>query len=221
MALCNIPCLTNPTHSFAIHNFHPSPSDQPALPLYIPQCLRNPPHRFHLPSLEQPLRIQIEGPLLALQKLLPEVSWHVPHNFPEFPLPVGPKLAELAFQRIYKRDVQQDLIGDMVVRDEYKGWVVEARPVAMIDYYGVTFDHLVPSDETDPEVLQINIIEIEDDGGLYANKYNLFNINPGDYIGKKVLAVPRCCQKRKGTTDRVRINDAVKARDGLDDTISQ
>jgi hypothetical protein len=30
----------------------------------------------------------------------------------------------------------------------------------MIDYYGVTFDHLVPPDDTNPEVLQINIVEI-------------------------------------------------------------
>ncbi|KAE9972752.1 hypothetical protein BLS_003910 [Venturia inaequalis] len=60
----------------------------------------------------------------------------------------------------------------------------------MIDYYGVTFDHLVPIDDTDPEVLQINIVEIEDDGGVYANMYNPFDIDPAEYIGKKVLAVP-------------------------------
>lgn len=82
----------------------------------------------------------------------------------------------------------------------------------MIDYYGVTFDHLVPPDDTNPEVLQINIIEIEDDMGEYANKYNPFEIDPEEYIGKKVLAVPRCCQIRKGTTDRVRVNDGVKSR---------
>lgn len=81
---------------------------------------------------------------------------------------------------------------------------------SMIDYYGVTFDHLVPADDTDPEVLQINIVEIEDDAGAYANKYNPFDIDPEEYIGKKVLAVPRCCQYRKGTTDRLRVNDGVK-----------
>lgn len=82
----------------------------------------------------------------------------------------------------------------------------------MIDYYGVTFDHLVPADDTNPEVLQINIVEIEDDAGVYANKHNPFEIDPKEYIGKKVLAVPRCCQNRNGTTDRVRVNDAVNAR---------
>ena len=82
----------------------------------------------------------------------------------------------------------------------------------MIDYYGVTFDHLVPPDDLDPEVLQINIVEVEDDGGVYANKYNLFDIDPVEYIEKKVLAVPRCCQKRNGTTDRKRVNEAVNIR---------
>lgn len=84
----------------------------------------------------------------------------------------------------------------------------------MIDYYGVTFDHLVPADDTNPEVLQINIVEIEDDGGAYANKYNPLEIDPAEYIGKKVLAVPRCCQNRRGTTDRRRVNDMVNLRDG-------
>jgi len=83
----------------------------------------------------------------------------------------------------------------------------------MFDFYGVTFDHLVPPNDTNPEVLQINIIEVEDDEGIYANKYLSFNIDYTEYVGKKVLAVPRCCQIRKGTTDRKRVNDAVIARD--------
>ncbi|KAF2788695.1 hypothetical protein K505DRAFT_254951, partial [Melanomma pulvis-pyrius CBS 109.77] len=171
-----------------------------------------PPHRFHLPPPEQPLRVHIEGPLLALQKLLPEVSWHLTTHSPEFPMSGGPKLAELAFQKIYGRKVQPDVAGDMVVRDEYMGWIPEAPP--MIDYYGVTFDHLVPTDDTNPEVLQINILEIEDDAGRYAIRHNQFVINPADYIGKQVLGAPRCCSTRKGTTDRERINGAVNARIG-------
>jgi len=82
----------------------------------------------------------------------------------------------------------------------------------MIDYYGVTFDHLVPVDDTNPEVLQINIIEIEDDAGVYAKRDNKFVINPADYIGKQVLGAPRCCSTRKGTSDRKRVNDAVDER---------
>ena len=43
-----------------------------------------------------------------------------------------------------------------------------------IDYYGVIFDHLVPADDPDPEVLTINIIEVDNDGGAFANKVLLF-----------------------------------------------
>lgn len=88
----------------------------------------------------------------------------------------------------------------------------------MIDYYGVTFDHLVPDGDINPEVLQINIIEIEDDGGVYANQWLLFTVDPDEYIGKKVLAVPRCCQKRKGSQDRWRVNACADQRiHGLDE----
>lgn len=82
-----------------------------------------------------------------------------------------------------------------------------------IDDYGVTFDHLVPADDLDPDVLQINIYEMEYDEGEYVKKYLPFPVVLADYVGKKVLAVPRCCQSRKGTQDRGRINDGVKERD--------
>lgn len=86
-------------------------------------------------------------------------------------------------------------------------------PVSEIDYYGVTFDHLVPADDYFPEVLQINIIEVEHDGGEYANMYLPFTVDPAEYTGKKILPVPRCCQKRKGTTDRTRVNGLVTQKD--------
>lgn len=82
-----------------------------------------------------------------------------------------------------------------------------------IDYYGVTFDHLVRPDDIDPEVLQINIIEVDDDEGEYARKYLRFAVDSRDYTGTRVLAVPRCCVKRKGTQDRGRVNDMVVERD--------
>lgn len=82
-----------------------------------------------------------------------------------------------------------------------------------IDYYGVTFDHLDPPHDDDPEVLQINIIEVDYDGGPYATEHLPFKVDPADYTGKRVLAVPRCCQKRKGTQDRRRINFGVAYRD--------
>ncbi|KAH8750215.1 hypothetical protein F5883DRAFT_435311, partial [Diaporthe sp. PMI_573] len=154
-----------------------------------------------------PLRIQIEGPLISIQKLLPTASGIIDVMSVKFPQPVGPELAGLAFRKIYNRDSFPEVPGDMVVLDEYLGWVIE-KPMRQIDYYGVTFDPLVP-----PEVLQININEIDDDGGEYANTHLLFPVNPAEYTGKKVLAVPRCCQKRKGTQDRRRMNGSVVERE--------
>ncbi|KAL0933246.1 arginine deiminase type-3 [Colletotrichum truncatum] len=111
-------------------------------------------------------------------------------------------------------DIRPDVRDDMVVRDEYLGWVQSDNGILEdIDYYGVTFDHLVPTDDADPEVLQINIIETDNDDGQYANTYLPFSVNALDYTGKNVLAVPRCCQKRKGTQDRQRVNESVLERD--------
>ncbi len=45
----------------------------------------------------------------------------------------GPKLAELAFQQIYHRNVRHDIAGDMVVRDEYRR-LVDKAPSYVIDY---------------------------------------------------------------------------------------
>ncbi|PYI07289.1 hypothetical protein BO78DRAFT_469328 [Aspergillus sclerotiicarbonarius CBS 121057] len=190
-----------------------------ALPLYIPPCIHTPADKHHLPPPDQPLRIQIEGPLSAIQRLLPDTPWHLDWDFanPTFPQPAGPALAKLAYQQIYGRDVSTDIIpGDLVIRDEYLGWMREKDPDRVIDYYGITFDYLIPKDNPDPnpEVLQINIIEIEDDGGEYANRWLLFQADAEEYRGKKVLAVPRCCQKRKGTQDRWRVNACVHQRRG-------
>ncbi|KAK8092300.1 uncharacterized protein PG998_014330 [Apiospora kogelbergensis] len=73
-----------------------------------------------------------------------------------------------------------DVGNDLIVRDEYLGWVDQKNE---IDYYGVTFDHLVPTDDYFPEVLQINICEIDVDqgesGGLYWEE---------DIGGTKVLS---------------------------------
>ena len=77
----------------------------------------------------------------------------------------------------------------------------------------------MPANDPNPEVLAINIIEVDNDGGVYAdggahaNRYLLFPVDPSEYTGKKVLAVPRCCQHKKGTQDRDRINSEVAERD--------
>ncbi|KAG8169257.1 hypothetical protein KVR01_000002 [Diaporthe batatas] len=185
--------------------------------LCIPACVCDPAHPYHPPPLDKPLRIQIDGPLVAIEKLLPSASWHTNPLALVFPQPAAPDLAKLAYRAIYGHDVRPDVIGDAIVRDEYLGWVNE-KPLNKIDFYGVTFDHLVPADDVDPDVLQINILELEvtegpyADGVAYAQQNLLFSFDPTEYIGKKVLAVPRCCQRRKGTQDRGRINDSVAER---------
>lgn len=84
-----------------------------------------------------------------------------------------------------------------------------------IDYYGVTFDHFVRADDPNPEVLAINIIEVDKDGGAFANEVLSFPIDVAEFVGEKVLAVPRCCQIKKGTQDRGRINGLVAERDRI------
>jgi hypothetical protein len=64
----------------------------------------------------------------------------------------------------------------------------------------------------------INIIEVDYDKGAFAKEVLAFSIVPTEYTGKKVLAVPRCCQKKRGTQDRERINRLVVERDGENQT---
>ncbi|KAI0114385.1 hypothetical protein GGR51DRAFT_504154 [Nemania sp. FL0031] len=182
--------------------------------LYIPPCIGTPAQPFHSPPLNRPLRIRIEGPLTAIQRLIPNASWDVNISTQTFPMPGTKPLAELTYRALYGADPRSGVPRDMVIRDHFLGWVVKEKiPLNKIDYYGVTFDHLVPADDPDPDVLQINICELDYDGGERADGTLLFPVNPADYTGKKVLAVPRCCQKRKGTTDRGRVNDGVMDRD--------
>ena len=100
-----------------------------ALELYIPPCINSPAHPHHPPPLEKPLRIQIDGPLVAIQRLLPDMTWPVDALDRVFPLPGGPGLARLAYRTVYGREVRPEHPGDMVVRDEYLGWVNEVRPL--------------------------------------------------------------------------------------------
>ncbi|KAI0450423.1 hypothetical protein F5B21DRAFT_490799 [Xylaria acuta] len=174
-----------------------------ALELYIPPCIRNPIDPHHPPPPNKPLRIQIEGPLVAVERLFPNIQWHV-HDVQ----PAGPKLAELTYSLLYGRNASPDIQGDLVVRHEYLGWIMDpnlcSKPPSPsffflsfsvelkkgllhnreIDYYGITFDHLVPPDDYDPEVLQINIIEIEDDNGV-VTRTNLRPFGSGHLLSYK------------------------------------
>ncbi|KAM4066054.1 hypothetical protein HRG_012043 [Hirsutella rhossiliensis] len=190
-----------------------------ALELHIPDCIMNPAHSLHPPPLEKPLRISIEGPLVSVEKLLQGLKWRLEHPVwePTRFQSAAERLARLTYRVLYNQDGKgDDMIGsaDVVVRDEYLGWVQPLSAGHKIDYYGVTFDHRVPVGDDDPDVLQINIIETEEDQGEYANKYLPFRIDAGDYTGKRVLAVPRCCQLRVGSQDRNRVNYSVLDREG-------
>ncbi|KAF1912726.1 hypothetical protein BDU57DRAFT_333424 [Ampelomyces quisqualis] len=184
-----------------------------ALSLFIHPCIHDPPHCLHPPPTDKPLRIQIQGPLETIQKLLPNQAWHPIKPFPQ---PAGLELATLTHQALYKEGSLGQSNNGPTVRDEYLAWeMVGRRPLDTIDYYGVTLDHLVSANDPDPEVLVISIIEVDNDAGAFANKHLLFLVDPREYTGKKVLAVPRCCQKKKGSQDRARINSLVAERDNL------
>ncbi|RSL57091.1 hypothetical protein CEP54_008501 [Fusarium duplospermum] len=78
----------------------------------------------------------------------------------------------------------------------------DLKPWTRIDYYGVTFDHLVPSDDTDPEVLQINIIEMDHDEGACARQPTLTPVpvlpngrrwEQEDTVQQSAISVSRAC----------------------------
>ncbi|KAF2736380.1 hypothetical protein EJ04DRAFT_533635 [Polyplosphaeria fusca] len=179
-----------------------------ALKLFMSPCTHKRPYHLHPPPFEKPLRIQIQGPLESIQKLLPDVPWQPIGPFPQ---PGGRGLACLVHQALYGEDKFSE--GDLPVRDEYLAWAMDGRrPLDYIDYYGVTFDHLVSADDPNPEVLAISIIEVDNDRGAFANQHLLFSVDSTEYTEKKVLAVPRCCQHKKGTQDQRRINGEVAER---------
>ncbi|KAH7409792.1 hypothetical protein DE146DRAFT_732685 [Phaeosphaeria sp. MPI-PUGE-AT-0046c] len=185
--------------------------------LYIPLCIDTPAHPNHFPPLDRPLRIHIQGPLVSIRRLLPLIVFHYETWGEPFPQPAAPQLAELTFQALYGRSTDPEKGEKLVVRDEYNAWVRDPT-IMEIDYYGVTFDYKVPNTETDPEVLAINNIEMEETSGEFANgiefaqKYLRIQVDAEEYRGTKILAVPRCCQKKRGTQDRDRINSDVQRR---------
>lgn len=98
-----------------------------ALKLYIPPCIHDPAHALHPPPLDRPLRVQIEGPLVSIQKLVPDYSWHLKVGSQVFPQPGGEALAKLTYQALYGTDIRPEVVGDITVRDEYLGWEMEGK----------------------------------------------------------------------------------------------
>ena len=91
-----------------------------ALPLHIPECIQSLNHPFHPPPLDRPVRTQIEGPLVSIQKLLPEVPWHIDVYAEKFQQ-AGVKVAESTYQALYGHNVRRNVENDLTVWDEYLG----------------------------------------------------------------------------------------------------
>ncbi|KGQ00933.1 hypothetical protein PAAG_12404 [Paracoccidioides lutzii Pb01] len=49
----------------------------------------------------------------------------------------------------------------------------------------VTFDHIVLANDEDPEVLQINITEVESGDGAFSNEYMPFVVDVAKYVEKE------------------------------------
>ncbi|KAL3413086.1 hypothetical protein V8F44DRAFT_488287, partial [Aspergillus fumigatus] len=57
---------------------------------------------------------------------------------------------------------------DLLVRDEYLDWIPEKPSEELVDYDGVTFDHLVPPDDTKARCYIMLVIETEDGNDVYC-----------------------------------------------------
>lgn len=99
-----------------------------ALKLYIPPCIGQPADPLHLPGVERPLRINIEGPLVSIQKLLPNIKWILESSESVYPQPAGQALAKLTYETIYEQALDPEESDEAKVRDEYMGWVTESYP---------------------------------------------------------------------------------------------
>jgi hypothetical protein len=201
--------------------------------LIIPPCQQNPADRNHPPRLDRALRIQVLGSNQTINKLFSDdtkMPSHIvsPIDFDD----AGLELAKLAFRLLYGREVDPRNPSDFVPRHQYNTFhgkygecppwehtcvdkypyirLVSANSIVLdsVDGYAITFDHLVSPTDQDPETLMMNIC---DPGDTEAAKY--FKVDFAQYnVGTEsvVLLVPRCCQSRRGTTDRQGINKQVK-----------
>jgi hypothetical protein len=94
-----------------------------ALELFIPPCIHTPRHEDHPPSPYKPLRVEIQGPLETIQKLLPDISWHPVKPFPQ---PGGQALASLVHRSLYGDDLHFSH-NKLPIRHEYLAWTMEGR----------------------------------------------------------------------------------------------
>ena len=87
-----------------------------AFELHIPYCVDNPPHPFHPPPPTRPVRINIEGSTVAIERLLPGTTWSTDVRSMVHPQPAGLPLAQLTYQALY--GYKPEAI-DVLIRSEY------------------------------------------------------------------------------------------------------
>ncbi|KAI0102205.1 hypothetical protein GGR51DRAFT_298461 [Nemania sp. FL0031] len=189
-----------------------------AFRLVLPQCEQTPTCVNHPPESEKPLRIQVMGDNKDLNNLFddgtkmptPKSSMDKAKEF----IKPGLELARMTFRLLYGRDPDPGNPSDMVPRHQYDIWRGATAdrvllPEPILEGYAITFDHLLgPDDEDDPETLMLNIVDPNE-----PPIADLITVDKSPYISKSepvLLLVPRCCQVRKGTTDRRRINREIR-----------
>jgi hypothetical protein len=91
------------------------------LELAIPPCISIPAHPLHFPSLDRPLRVQIAGPLASLMALLPDLKTTVDKgiNSSFLPKALGLQFARMVYRKLYQREVQPEIVGDLELRNQF------------------------------------------------------------------------------------------------------
>ena len=104
-----------------------------ALKIHIPPCIDTPRHHYHPPPLGHPLRIHIQGPLVSIQKLIPDIDWTIEDwEIPDF-LPGGAPLARLTYEALYGQALKAS--EKITVRNEYLGWIIEPVRKMYVKYF--------------------------------------------------------------------------------------
>ncbi|KAI9782833.1 MAG: hypothetical protein M1839_004584 [Geoglossum umbratile] len=170
--------------------------------LRIPPCGETPAHSHHPPSLDKPLRIAVGAPVPIARKLFPDAEITHDYDEPFSAQEVGDRLAKLAFFRLYGRDPDPSQVGDYVVRTAgfLQPQVVESEDQVYLDTF---FDHLVPPEESNPEVLQLRIVDPRDPSSI--DKLSKIAISE-DVFENCFVALPLCCQKGNRSHVRASVN---------------
>ncbi|KIM93554.1 hypothetical protein OIDMADRAFT_35657 [Oidiodendron maius Zn] len=92
------------------------------------------------------------------------------------------------------------------------------RLLSYINYYGSPLSTLSWPMTRNPEVLAITIIEVDDDGGVYADEEKYVNevislsTKPIAYTRKTVFCMPKCRRHQEGTRDPRRMDNEIAER---------